>query len=158
MTGGGADVEKNWAVSSADAMEALGARFAGAINGGGVIFLDGPLGAGKTTWTRGFLQARGHQGAVKSPTYTLVESYPLSGGVVHHFDLYRLGEPEELEYMGIRDYFSADALCLVEWPERGDGIIGEADIVLTLRYCDDGRALTAHASSEKGARLLLQLT
>ncbi len=158
MTGVVTAVEKSWTVSSADEMETLGARFAGAINGGGVIFLDGPLGAGKTTWTRGFLQALGHQGAVKSPTYTLVESYFLPGGVVHHFDLYRLGDPEELEYMGVRDYFSADARCLVEWPERGDGIIGEADIVLTLRYCDDGRALSARANSGKGGGLLLQLT
>jgi len=153
-----AAVEKSWVVLSAEEMEALGAHFASAINTGGVIFLHGPLGAGKTTWTRGFLHARGHLGAVKSPTYTLVESYLLLDGAVHHFDLYRLGDPEELEYMGIRDYFSGDALCLVEWPERGAGIIGAADIALTLRYCDNGRELSAHADSEKGREILLQLT
>ncbi len=147
---------RHWHVTTADEMEALGGRFANAINHAGVIFLHGPLGAGKTTWVRGFLRARGHVGAVKSPTYTLVESYPLAAGTVHHFDLYRLGDPEELEYMGIRDYFSDDTLCLVEWPERGAGIIGAADIALTLLYCDNGRELSACAGSEKGCEILSQ--
>jgi len=151
------EVAQCWQVTTADEMESLGGRFANAIDCGGVIFLHGPLGAGKTTWARGFLGARGHRGAVKSPTYTLVESYSLATVAVHHFDLYRLGDPEELEYMGIRDYFSDDALCLVEWPERGAGMIGSADIALTLRYCDDGRELSASAGSEKGRAILSQL-
>ncbi len=147
---------ESWHISSAEAMEALGARFANAVTGGVVIFLHGSLGAGKTTWARGFLRARGHQGTVKSPTYTLVESYPLLSGVVHHFDLYRLSDPEELEYMGIRDYFAEDACCLVEWPERGAEIIGAADIALTLDYCDNGRELSACAASQKGREILLR--
>ncbi|PCI10762.1 MAG: tRNA (adenosine(37)-N6)-threonylcarbamoyltransferase complex ATPase subunit type 1 TsaE [Thiotrichales bacterium] len=138
-------------------MEALGATFASVMNGGGVVFLHGPLGAGKTTWTRGFLHARGHVGAVKSPTYTLVESYPLIDGMVHHFDLYRLGDPEELEYMGIRDYFSDDMLCLVEWPERGLGVIGKADIELTLSYRDSERELSVCVVSEKGRKMIQQM-
>ncbi len=150
-------MERRWQVTTADEMEALGGCFANVAGHGGVIFLQGPLGAGKTTWVRGFLGARGHVGAVKSPTYTLVESYLLAAGTVHHFDLYRLGDPEELEYMGIRDYFSDDTLCLVEWPERGAGIIGPADMVLTLIYCDNGRELSACAGSEKGREILAQL-
>ena len=149
--------ERHWHLSSAKEMEALGATFASALNGGGVIFLHGPLGAGKTTWVRGFLRARGHLGAVKSPTYTLVESYLLPDGTTHHFDLYRLGDPEELEYMGIRDYFSDEMLCLIEWPERGEGCIGDADLALTLSYSDHERELTACASSEKGRQILLQI-
>ncbi|MCF6323453.1 MAG: tRNA (adenosine(37)-N6)-threonylcarbamoyltransferase complex ATPase subunit type 1 TsaE [Gammaproteobacteria bacterium] len=138
-------------------MEALGATFASVITGGGVIFLHGPLGAGKTTWVRGFLHARGYTGAVKSPTYTLVESYPLVDGLLHHFDLYRLGDPEELEYMGIRDYFSDDMLCLVEWPERGAGAIGKADIELTLSYCGSARELSVCAASAKGRKIIQQM-
>jgi len=152
-----AEIERCWHVSSADEMEALGATFASVISGGAVVFLNGPLGAGKTTWVRGFLRARGHLGAVKSPTYTLVESYSLPDGAVHHFDLYRLGDPEELEYMGIRDYFSAEMLCLVEWPEQGAGSIGEADITLTLSYSDGGRELSVCASSDKGREALAQI-
>lgn len=106
-----------------------------------VIFLNGPLGAGKTTLVRGILLASGHQGSTKSPTYTLVEPYHLSDKSFYHFDLYRLGDAEELEYIGIRDYLTEAAICLIEWPEKGAGFIPQADLVLNLNYEGESRSI-----------------
>ena len=122
-----------------ESMLVLGEAIAMAFPKNGVILLKGELGTGKTTLVKRALRSLGHKGAVKSPTYTLVEPYHLQGRDIYHFDLYRLGDPEELEFMGMRDYFHQHALCLIEWPERAIGYLPPEDMVIYLSYCEQGR-------------------
>jgi len=145
--------------SAADeaAMIEFGRRIAAVTEGRGVIFLQGDLGMGKTTLCRGVLQGFGHQGAVKSPTYTLVEPYELGERQVYHFDLYRLCDPEELEYLGIRDYFDERALCLIEWPARGEGVLPQPDLEIMLDVEGCGRSIRWQPHTEYGALLAEEL-
>jgi tRNA threonylcarbamoyladenosine biosynthesis protein TsaE len=129
-----------------------------ALPSGGLVFLHGNLGAGKTTFVRGCLRAAGFRGAVKSPTFTLVEEYALPGRTLFHFDLYRLNDPEELEWMGIRDYLRPDALCFIEWPERGAGFLPEPDLDIHLHIQDSARRAELLARTETGREILSRLS
>ena len=136
------------------AMLAFGKALLSAMEAEGVVFLLGDLGMGKTTLSRGVVQAAGHKGAVKSPTYTLVEPYEFPGSIIYHFDLYRLSDPEELEYLGIRDYFDKGMLSLVEWPNRGEGYLPTADLEINLSIKHTGRLLELQANTLKGQRAI----
>ena len=137
-------------------MLSLGKRLAASLQPPRVVYLYGPLGAGKTTFVRGVLQGLGYTGAVKSPTYTIVEPYELESITLYHFDLYRLNDPEELEALGIRDYLSEAALCLIEWPERGGDSLPPADASLVFRYHHGEN--TARRLSVQGLDLSLALS
>jgi tRNA threonylcarbamoyladenosine biosynthesis protein TsaE len=128
--------------------EALGAALWQALPEKCLLFLYGDLGAGKTTLVRGLLRAAGHQGAVKSPTYTLVEEYEVNGRRLFHFDLYRLKDPEELEWMGMDDYLNQDALCCIEWPQMGAGFLPKADLEVSLNYFQQQRTAEINMLAE----------
>ena len=173
-----------------DAMAGLGAQLAALVPAGTIIYLDGDLGAGKTTLVRGFLRAFGHQGAVKSPTFTIVEPYSLdynklynyneleeelkldanlvadldtkkelkkSGLKIYHFDLYRLEDPEELEYLGIRDYLDGQAIALIEWPDKGVGVLPRADLIIKITHLNQGRGIELVSQSIIGAAIASKL-
>ena len=126
-------------IADEEGMTELGGRIAAHLRGGAVLYLYGELGAGKTTLARAILQGLGVTGRIKSPTYTLVEPYEFPGGQAYHFDLYRLADPEELEFLGIRDYFDPQAVVLVEWPQRGAGLLPKADVAVEIEYAGAGR-------------------
>jgi tRNA threonylcarbamoyladenosine biosynthesis protein TsaE len=136
------------------AMDALGLCLARGARREGVIYLQGDLGSGKTTLVRALLRGFGYQGKVRSPTYTLVEPYPLGGLTVYHLDLYRVGSPGELEWLGVRDLQGEPALLLIEWPEQGAGMLPAADLRVVLSYRAPGRALRFEALSAAGEAML----
>lgn len=144
-------------VDSPEAMEALGAALAARLRPGMTVHLHGQLGAGKTTLIRGILRGRGHHSAVKSPTYTLVEPYRLAGLSVYHFDLYRLRDPEELEFLGMRDYLDGHGLCLIEWAERGAGFLPAPDVDIMIEQAEAGRLVRFESRTDNGSGLLRDL-
>lgn len=135
----------------------LAAKLAALCSTATVIYLEGDLGAGKTSFCRGFIHGLGYVGRVKSPTYTLVEPYEIKNWRIFHFDLYRLSDPEELEFIGIRDYFDDDCICLIEWPDKGHGLLAAADLHISIEFIDHSRSLTVQANTEYGQQLLSDL-
>lgn len=148
--------------SSPDETRAIGARLARVLLAADlrepfVVGLTGDLGAGKTTLVGGLLAALGHEGPARSPTYSLIEPYRLSGRDVHHCDLYRLRDPEELEDLGLRDLLTGPSILLVEWPERAGARLREPDVHLHLEYTEAGRQVTVAAGSGAGRQVLAAL-
>ena len=144
-------------LTSEKEMLGLGAMLACFLRGEGVIHLSGGLGAGKTTLCRGILRAMGHSGAVKSPTFTLVEPYQISGSEVYHFDLYRLADPSELDYIGIDEYFGKNKLCLIEWPEKAIGYLPQHDLDITIDVLVEKRIIDVRSNSRSGEKICTQL-
>lgn len=140
------------------ATEALGRQLASGIQAPFVLYLSGSLGAGKSCLARAFLQALGVQGRIRSPTFTLVEPYALPGIQAYHLDLYRLSDPQELEFIGIADYVQSDSILLIEWPEYGQGWLPEPDLSLTLVWQGEGRRISLQAASVAGQQRLAGLS
>ncbi len=133
---------------------ALGAEIAAVLHPGLIVFLRGNLGAGKTTLARGILRGLGYQGKVKSPTYNLVELYKISRLYFYHFDFYRFNDPIEWEDAGFREYFNAESICLVEWPEKARGLLPTADLEILLGITETGRNVEIQAGTEAGRQCL----
>ena len=153
----GARGESVVVLADPEATEQAGAALAAAIlaTGGGqiTVTLDGDLGAGKTTFARGFMRGFGHAGRVPSPTYTLVEPYVGAGRRIFHMDLYRLQDGAELHYLGIDEMAGDDVVLLIEWPSRAADSLPDKDVTAQLKVIPEGRSLQLHALSETGAAL-----
>jgi tRNA threonylcarbamoyladenosine biosynthesis protein TsaE len=144
-------------ISNEPAMLAFGAKLAKVCEGSEIIFFYGNLGAGKTTLVRGFIRGLGFTGAVKSPTYTLVEPYEFSNYKVFHFDFYRVQDAQELEFMGIQDYFTPDVICLIEWPEIALNVLPPPDLTCYIEGYQEGRKIKLEAHSAAGKKILERL-
>lgn len=142
-------------LADAAATAALGQRLAAGMHRG-IVYLEGELGAGKTALARAILRGRGYPGTVKSPTYTLVEPYRLADEMVYHLDLYRLSDPEELEWLGLRDMLETRALLLVEWPARGAGCLPAADLRIVFEVRNAGRVVKLYPETALGAAMVEQ--
>ena len=136
---------------------ALGRAFSKVAQAGLIVYLEGDLGAGKTTFTRGLLNGLGYNGKIKSPTYTLLKSYVFPRYTVHHFDHYRFAAPEEWADAGFREYFSQDTMCVIEWPSKAADLLPSADITLDLSIDEDGRYYRLLAHSATGQSCLMRL-
>jgi tRNA threonylcarbamoyladenosine biosynthesis protein TsaE len=153
--------EIEYALTSVEATEALGAAlahaFPGSPAGPASLHLEGDLGAGKTTCVRSFLRTLGISGLIRSPTFTLVETYPVAGLTCVHVDLYRLAGPEAVEELGLRDFLGANCLLLIEWPSRGLAALPVPDLKLALSFAGAGRAARLHADGQLGLEWLSNL-
>ncbi len=149
--------ERTWLLPDEDATRALAARVADALDNGLVIYLHGPLGAGKTSFARALLGTLGVGERIKSPTYSLVEGYAAKDRQAWHLDLYRIADPGELEWLGLDALSDASALVLVEWPEQGAGALPAADLQVYLTYAGQGRHALLRASGTRGEDLLDRL-
>lgn len=145
-------------VASVAEMEALGAKLAAQVGNVRLVNIHGPLGAGKTTLVRGMLRGLGHAGAVKSPTFTLVEPYSFGNLRFYHFDLYRLNDPGELEFLGMRDYLDGNGVCVVEWAERAQGVLPSPDVDIMIEPTETGRMVRIMTLTPLGDVLLKALT
>lgn len=145
-------------VASVAEMEALGAKLASQVGNVRLINIRGLLGAGKTTLVRGMLHGLGHAGAVKSPTFTLVEPYTFGDLRFYHFDLYRLNDPGELEFLGMRDYLDGNGVCVVEWAERAQGVLPSPDVDIMIEPTETGRMVRIMTLTPQGDVLLKALT
>ncbi|QIK38207.1 tRNA (adenosine(37)-N6)-threonylcarbamoyltransferase complex ATPase subunit type 1 TsaE [Caldichromatium japonicum] len=144
-------------LSGPEAQRAFGARLAEVLRPPCVLFLEGELGTGKTTLTRGIIEGLGYSGQVRSPTYTLIEPYELDGCELYHCDLYRLADPDELEYLGMRDLLHERAVWAIEWPERGADLLPRPDLRIRLLHRPHGRRLILSALSSSGESICLAL-
>ncbi len=144
-------------IESEEAMLELGGHLASSLPTEGSLHITGSLGAGKTTLCRGILHALGHEGAVKSPTFTLVEPYRLDDTDIFHFDLYRLNDPDELDYIGLDDYFGEKKLCFIEWPEKAEGCLPQHDIEISIDVSGEKRNIGIKANSSNGKVVCEQL-
>jgi len=131
-------------------MESLGGKLAKQMGRVRLIHVHGALGAGKTTLVRGLLRGLGHEGVVKSPTFTLVEPYLIGNLPVFHFDLYRLNDPGELEFLGLRDYLDGKGVCVVEWPERAQGLLPSPDVDIMIDPTETGRMVRITTLTPQG--------
>ncbi len=143
---------KQFLLNSVTETEAFGTQLFQALPKKCLVFLVGDLGAGKTTLTRGFMKAAGYQGIVKSPTYNIVEEYRVNQRLFFHFDLYRLVDPEELEWIGISDYLQEESVCLIEWPENGAGYLAEPDVLISMMTTKSGRKIQIEKMPESVER------
>lgn len=141
-------------VEGEQAQESLGLWLAARLPDAALVFLTGDLGAGKTTLVRGLVQALGHSGRVKSPTYTLIEPYEIGKRKLYHMDLYRLADGEELEYLGLREMLAEQALLLVEWPQRGQGWLPDPDLAISIEHADTARRVCLDSPNDRLCDLL----
>ena len=146
-------MESAFYIDDEQAMRVLGESFAKKLVSGMTLHLSGELGAGKTTFVRGVLRGLGYSGSVKSPTFTLVESYDLNSKPVYHMDFYRVDDAQELEMIGIRDYLDGSGLCLIEWPERAGALLPEPDVKILIKDQKPGRKVYVSVQNQYAHRL-----